>query len=109
MCKIETNPDSTQVFVYTKLFKLTRVELTSGDGLDLALAEPTLHIAAFTRQKLTRLSLNPGRTRVNLCRVNRAIFVCENRREMMYILVVVLLEKSYFKDRFFFSIIFAKN
>ena len=28
---------------------------------------------------------------------------------MLYILVIVLLEKSYFKDRFFFAIIFAKN
>ena len=47
----------TQV-VFTRHFsKLTRVE----PGL-----------AVFTRQKLTRDSFNPGRTRVSLYRVNRA-------------------------------------
>ena len=68
MCKIQTNPGSTQVCVYTTLFQTnpgsTRVEPTSGGGLDLTRVEPVL--AVFTRQKLTRVSL---------CRVNRAIVI----------------------------------
>ena len=75
MCKIKTNPGSTQVCVYTTLFQKnpgsTRVEPTSGGGLDLTRVEPRL--AVFTRQKLNRVSFNPGRTRVSLCRVNRAL------------------------------------
>ena len=59
----QTNPGRTRVktnpgCVYTTLSKLTRVE----PGL-----------AVFTRQKLARVSFNPGRTRVSLCRVNRAL------------------------------------
>ena len=75
MCKIQTNPGSTQVCVYTTSFPTnpgsTRIEPTSGGGLDLTRVEPGL--AVFTRQKLTRVSFNPGRTRVSLCRVNRAL------------------------------------
>ena len=75
ICKIKTNPGSTQVCVYTTLFQanpgLTQVEPTSGDGLDLTWVEPELGV--FTRQKLTRVSFNPGRTQVSLCRVNMAI------------------------------------
>ena len=48
----------------------TRVEPTSGGGLDLTRVEPGL--AVFTRQKLTQVSFNPGRTQVSLCRVDRA-------------------------------------
>ena len=74
MCKIKTNPSSTQVCVYTILFQTnpgsTRVEPTSGGGLDLTRVEPGL--AVFTRQNLTQVSFNAGRTRVSLCRVNRA-------------------------------------
>ena len=73
MCKIKTNPGSTQVCVYTTLFQTnpgsTRVEPTSGGGLDITRFEPGLTV--FTRLKLTRVSFNPGRTRVSLCRVNR--------------------------------------
>ena len=61
MCRIQTNRGSTQVFVYTTLFQTnpgsTRVEPTSGGGLDLNRVEPGL--AVFTRQKLTRISFNP--------------------------------------------------
>ena len=74
MCKIKTNPGSTQVCVYTTLFQTnpgsTRVEPTSGGGLDLTRVEPEL--AVFTREKLTRVSFSPGRNPVSLCRVNRA-------------------------------------
>ena len=56
----------TQV-VFTRHFsKLTRVE----PGL-----------AVFTRQKLTRASFNPGRTRVSLCRVNRTSIEIGNGRK----------------------------
>ena len=60
--------------VFTRHFSnLTRVrpgsKPNSGGGLDLIRVEPGL--AAFIRQKLTRVSFNPGRTRVSLCRVNR--------------------------------------
>ena len=62
MRKIKVNPGSTQVCVYTTLFQTkpgsTRVEPTSGGGLDLTRIEPGL--AVFTRQKLTRVSFNPG-------------------------------------------------
>ena len=61
MCKIEANPGSTQVCVYTTLFQTnpgsTRVEPTSGGGLDLTRVEPG--IAVSTRQKLTRVCFNP--------------------------------------------------
>ena len=74
MCKIQTNPGSTQVCVYMTLFQTnpgsTQVEPTSGGGLDLTWVE--LGLAVFTRQKLIRVSSNPGRTRVSLSRVNRA-------------------------------------
>ena len=49
--------DSPQVCVYTTLFQTnpgsTRVEPTSGGGLELTRVEPGL--AVFTRQKLTRI------------------------------------------------------
>ena len=55
MCKIKTNPGSTQVCVYTTLFQpnsgSTRVEPTSGGGLNLTRVGPGL--AVITRQKLT--------------------------------------------------------
>ena len=54
---MKTNPGSTQVCVYTTLFQAnpgsTRVEPTSGGGLDLTRVEPGLGL--FTRQKLTRV------------------------------------------------------
>ena len=60
MCKIKTNPVSTQVCVYTTLFQTnpdsTRVEPISVGGLDLTRLGPGL--AVFTRQKLTRVE--PG-------------------------------------------------
>ena len=77
ICKIKTNPGSTQVCVYTTLFQAnpgsTRVKPTSGGGLDLTRVEAGLGV--FTQQKLTWVSFNPGRTRVSLCRVNRALKV----------------------------------
>ena len=70
----QTNPGSTQVCVYTIFFPTnpgsTRVEPTSGGGLNLTRIKPGL--AVLTRQKLTRVSFNQGRIRVSLCRVDRA-------------------------------------
>ena len=75
MCKIKTNPGSTQGLCLHNTFLnnpgSTRVEPASGGGLDLTRVEPGL--AVFTRQNLTRVSFNPGRTRVSLCRVNRPL------------------------------------
>ena len=46
MCKIKTNPGSIQVCLYTTFFQTnsdsTRVEPTSGGGLDLTRFEPGL-------------------------------------------------------------------
>ena len=79
MCKIKTNPGSTQVCVYVTLFQTnlgsTRVEPTAVGGLDLTRVEPRL--AVFTRQKLTRVEPTSvgglDLTRVSLYRVNRAL------------------------------------
>ena len=75
MCKIKTSPGSTHICVYTTLFQAnpgsTRVEPTSGGGLDLTQVEPRL--AVFTQQTLTRVNFNSGRFRVSVCRVNRAL------------------------------------
>ena len=66
----QTNLGSTQVCVYTTLFRTnpgsTRVEPTSGGGLDLTWVEPGL--AVFTQQKLTRVSFNLGQTQASLCK-----------------------------------------
>ena len=40
-------------------------------------------LAVFTRQKLTWVSFNQGRTRVSLYRVNRALYKFGNRKGLM--------------------------
>ena len=66
----QTNPGRTRVktnpgCVYTTLFQ-------TNPGLTDKLTGVEPEFAVFTRQKLTRVSFNPGRTQVSLCRVNRA-------------------------------------
>ena len=57
-------------FVFTRHFsKLTRVEPTSGSGLDLTRVLPGL--AVFIWQKLTWVGFISGWTRVSLCHVNK--------------------------------------
>ena len=80
-------------FVFTRYFsKLTRIEPTSGGGLNLTRVEPGL--AVFTQQKLTWVEptsggglnvtrVEPGLavftrqklTQVSLCRVNRSLML----------------------------------
>ena len=58
MCKIKTNPGSTQICVYTTLFQSntgsTGIEPTSGSGLDLTRVEPVLAVRVYTTKT------NPG-------------------------------------------------
>ena len=63
MCKIKTNPGSTQVCIYTTFFQtntgLTRVEPTSGGGLDLTRVEPGL-VLTLVEPGLVLTLVEPG-------------------------------------------------
>ena len=64
MCKIQTNPGSTQVCVYMTLFQTnpgtTWVEPTSGGGLDLTQVEPRLAVFTWQKLRLVLTQVKPG-------------------------------------------------